>query len=60
MNRFTLGMGLNCFLWSVAGLFDLKDFNIYFPNILGLLSCIAQFALKIIYGNGHQINGLPV
>lgn len=49
---FTLACMLNCFLWSVAGLFDMKDFNIYFPNILGLLATLAQFGLKLIYGNG--------
>lgn len=51
---FTLACMLNCFLWSVVGVFDMKDFNIYFPNILGLLSSIAQFALKLMYGNGSN------
>jgi solute carrier family 50 protein (sugar transporter) len=49
---FTLGCMLNCFLWTVTGIFEMKDFNIIFPNVLGLLSAIAQFALKVMYGNG--------
>lgn len=50
--RFTLGCMLNCFLWLVTGIFEMKDFNIILPNFLGLLSAIAQFALKVFYGNG--------
>ena len=49
---FTLVCMLNCFLWSVMGIFELKDFNVYFPNVLGLLSAIAQFMLKLTYGDG--------
>jgi hypothetical protein len=41
----------------VAGIFEMKDFNVYFPNILGLLSSIAQFALKLMYGDGKVIKG---
>jgi solute carrier family 50 protein (sugar transporter) len=35
---FTVATVINCLLWSVVGIFDLNDFNIYFPNLLGL-SC---------------------
>jgi len=48
---FTLTCILNCFLWTVYG-FDMGDFNIYFPNLLGLLSSLAQLGLIILYGNG--------
>ena len=48
---FTLTCVANCFLWSVYGL-DLKDFNIYFPNLLGLLSSLVQLGLILFYGNG--------
>jgi solute carrier family 50 (sugar transporter) len=46
---FTLAAIVNCFLWSVVGLMDMKDFNIYAPNLLGLLFGLIQLALKLIY-----------
>mmetsp|Transcript_19049 Transcript_19049/g.31603 ORF Transcript_19049/g.31603 Transcript_19049/m.31603 type:complete len:246 (-) Transcript_19049:1287-2024(-) len=49
---FTLASILNCFLWSVAGLFDMHDYAIYVPNLLGLSFGLAQVALKLIYGSG--------
>ncbi len=56
---FTLTCILNCFLWTVYG-FDMKDFNIYFPNLLGLLSSLAQLALIALYGNGTPHQQLPM
>jgi len=55
---FTLTCILNCFLWTVYG-FDLGDFNIYFPNLLGLFSSLAQLGLILLYGNGNQAQQLP-
>lgn len=54
---FTLATILNCFLWSVAGLGEFKDFNIYFPNLLGLAFGLIQVGLKILfdYGSSHDI-----
>jgi solute carrier family 50 protein (sugar transporter) len=49
---FTLATVLNCFLWSVTGLFELKDVNVYFPNLLGLCFGLAQVALKLLFGDG--------
>jgi solute carrier family 50 protein (sugar transporter) len=49
---FTMATILNCFLWSVAGLGEFKDFNIYFPNLLGLTFGLIQVALKIVFGDG--------
>mmetsp|Transcript_4894 Transcript_4894/g.11676 ORF Transcript_4894/g.11676 Transcript_4894/m.11676 type:complete len:271 (-) Transcript_4894:128-940(-) len=49
---FTLATILNCFLWSVAGLGEFKDFNIYFPNLLGLAFGLIQVGLKIIFDYG--------
>ena len=46
---FTVAAIVNCFLWSVVGLMDMKDFNIYAPNLLGLLFGLIQLALKLIY-----------
>lgn len=52
---FTVAAVINCFLWSVVGLLDMKDFNIYFPNLLGLLFSLIQVALKLIYsGDGEK------
>ena len=48
---FTLATILNCFLWSVAGLGDFNDFNIYFPNLLGLAFGLIQVGLKIHFDN---------
>jgi Uncharacterized conserved protein len=55
---FTLTCILNCFLWTVYGI-DMGDFNIYFPNLLGLLSSLAQFGLILFYGNGNE-QQLPI
>lgn len=54
---FTIASLTNCLAWSVAGLFRMKDFNIYFPNLLGLSFSIAQVALKLTYGDG--VKGRP-
>jgi solute carrier family 50 protein (sugar transporter) len=52
---FTLATVLNCLLWSVFGLLEKNDVNIYLPNLLGLAFGIAQVALKLIYGDGTSI-----
>ena len=49
---FTLATVINCVLWLVAGLFQMNDVKIYFPNLLGLTFGLAQVALKLIFGNG--------
>lgn len=49
---FTLATVLNCVLWSVFGLFGMKDGNIYVPNLLGLGFGLAQVLLKLKYGDG--------
>lgn len=51
---FTLATVMNCVLWSVAGLFQMKDMKIYFPNLLGLTFGLAQVLLKLIFGNGSS------
>jgi len=55
---FTLVCLLNCFLWSVAGLFEMKDFYVYFPNLLGFASAAVQLFLRIFYGSGAN-SALP-
>jgi solute carrier family 50 protein (sugar transporter) len=52
---FTLATVANCFFWSVTGLFDMNDINVYLPNLLGLSFGIAQMALKCMYGDGKQL-----
>jgi len=49
---FTVAAVINCFLWSVVGLEQMHDFNIYAPNLLGLLFGLVQVALKLIYAGG--------
>lgn len=51
---FTLATVTNCFLWSVVGLKQMKDFVIYFPNLVGLSFGLVQVILKLIYGNGSS------
>lgn len=46
---FTLACLFNCTAWFVAGYWQMKDFNIFFPNMLGIFSAAAQVALKIVY-----------
>lgn len=58
---FTLACLVNCGLWSITGLFDMHDFNIYFPNILGLIFAILQLLLILFYGNKVvQQDSLPM
>lgn len=62
---FTIASTVNCFLWSVAGLYKMKDVNVYFPNLVGLAFSLAQVALKLMYGDGsrRQLDGggeLPI
>jgi solute carrier family 50 protein (sugar transporter) len=51
---FTLAAVVNCFLWSVVGVMDMKDFNIYAPNLLGLFFGLVQLALKVIYNDARD------
>ena len=56
---FTLASLINCGLWSVAGLWGMKDVNVYVPNLLGLLFSIVQLSLKLLYGDGRGVE-LPL
>jgi solute carrier family 50 protein (sugar transporter) len=57
---FTVACFINCFCWSVTGWFLMKDFNIYFPNLLGLSCSCVQLGLKAWYGpRGKNVGGLP-
>ena len=50
---FTLACLINCMSWTVVGWWKIQpsDFNIYFPNMMGLACAVAQLVLKGIYGN---------
>jgi solute carrier family 50 protein (sugar transporter) len=50
---FTLATVVNCILWSVAGIFQMKDIKVYLPNILGLTFGLAQVSLKLMYGDSR-------
>lgn len=52
---FTIAAVINCFLWSITGIYLMEDPVIYAPNLLGLSFGLVQVALKLYYGsaNGH-------
>ena len=52
---FTVAMTINCFLWTVFGLWQANDANIYIPNGLGLIFSLAQVGLKL-YFEGNIFN----
>ena len=54
---FTIASVVNCLLWVITGLFQMKDANIYVPNILGLCFGLIQVYLKVIYGSGGDGSG---
>ena len=49
---FCVASTVNCLLWTVIGIFDMKDINIWLPNILGLSFSVIQVILKLVYGDG--------
>jgi len=57
---FTVATIVNCFAWTVVGIFDMKDINIYLPNILGLSCGMTQLLLKVIYWNGSELKQLDL
>jgi FtsH-binding integral membrane protein len=56
---FTLATVLNCLLWSITGLFQMRDANIYVPNLIGLAFGVAQIVLKLIFGDAAPEKGMP-
>ena len=48
---FSLVACVNTLLWSVVGLFEMKDFMIYAPNLMGLGFSLIQVALKLVYND---------
>ena len=54
---FTIAAILNCFIWTIVGIFELHDSYVYFPEILGLLFGTLQIFLKIKYPEKQQTGG---
>ena len=54
---FTVACTVNCFLWTMYGVWGVSDFYIYFPNALGLILSVAQLILKVYYSDEHR-NGI--
>lgn len=46
---FTIASTINCLLWTVFGIWQVEDPNIYIPNALGLGFSLAQLGLKIYF-----------
>jgi len=47
----SLATTVNCFLWTVVGLFDMHDMNVIIPNGIGFILGMVQLCLKYIYGD---------
>lgn len=46
----SLTIWLNTLAWSLYGIFDAKDFNIYFPNLCGLFLGSVQMSMYLWFG----------
>lgn len=51
---FCIASVINCLLWTILGLFEMHDMNVWFPNGLGLLFGIIQILLKLYYYNAND------
>ena len=45
----SLATTINCFLWTVVGVFDMHEPNIIIPNAIGLIFGLLQLVLKLVY-----------
>jgi solute carrier family 50 (sugar transporter) len=46
---FALACSVNCVLWIIFGVYQVKDPNVYLPNMLGLGFALAQLTLKALF-----------
>jgi solute carrier family 50 (sugar transporter) len=46
---FALASSVNCILWIIFGVCQVKDPNVYLPNVLGLGFALAQLTLKALF-----------
>ncbi|CAB9510419.1 Bidirectional sugar transporter [Seminavis robusta] len=49
---YTVAVLANSILWTIVGILDMHDINIYVPTTLGLGLSALQIGLKVKYGNG--------
>ena len=52
---FTIAESVNCFLWTVAGIWEMQDIYIWLPSILGFCCALVQLLLKVMYGDRVHI-----
>jgi solute carrier family 50 protein (sugar transporter) len=61
---FTIASTANCVFWTISGIWDMRDPNVYLTNGLALTFGIAQIALKLIFGDGplssQELEKLPI
>lgn len=58
---FTMASFTNCALWSICGIFDMKDVAVILPNVLGFTLSTMQVLLKWIFpGNPSKDRGKSV
>jgi solute carrier family 50 (sugar transporter) len=48
---FCVASTVNCLLWTVVGIFYMKDINVWLPNSLGLSFSLIQVILKLVYSD---------
>lgn len=54
---FTIASVVNCLLWSVVGIFQMHDFYIAFPSVMGLCCAVAQLLLIAMYYDRVKVTG---
>eukprot|EP00804_Cyclotella_cryptica_P025372 CCRYP_012459-RB/>CCRYP_012459-RB protein AED:0.40 eAED:0.40 QI:0/0/0.5/1/0/0/2/1176/227 len=54
---FTIASVINCLLWSVVGIFQMRDFYIALPSVMGLCCAVAQLVLKAMYRDRVKVKG---
>jgi solute carrier family 50 protein (sugar transporter) len=57
---FTLATLINCFCWTVFGLFNMKDPYVYVTNTIGLVFAVVQLVLKLKYPGDPGDQHLPL
>lgn len=56
---FTVASVVNCFLWTVSGALDMKDWNVTLPNSLGLALGLVQLALHLAFRDSTPLSRVP-
>lgn len=53
---FSLASLISCFVWSVVGVLEMKNFDVSLPSLLGFTSSLLQVVLKMVYGNAKPVD----